>query len=138
MRAVLVDFDTSGPRRGFDSVRPIGILLERVGSPGFDSMYLEGVTDGEDPGHDNYVRTMQAVELFREMWDKGEAPQGVTEATETRALLTYLADNSYLGVRLRSLGLVPDETTLGEAFETYVVRAEALPVSDDEEFPVEV
>ncbi len=137
-KTILVDFDTERSR-DFEEIRPIGILLERGDRPGFDSQYLQSVTDDEDEtGHDNYVRTMEATELFRELWDKGDTLEGIGGETSVAQLFTYLADNSYLGLRLRSLGMVDDAVTLQAAFEMYVVNGEPLPVMSDEEFPVDV
>ena len=50
----------------------------------------------------------------------------------------HLADQSYLGLRLRSLGDVDDGVTLQEAFELYVVQQEPLVAANDKEFPVDV
>lgn len=133
-KTILVDFDTE-PGRDFERVRPIGVLLERSGRAGFDSQYLEAVTEEGDSGHDNWVRTMQAVEEFRLRWDHGDEFRGMVTVRE---LFTYLADNSYLGLRLRSLGDVDDGVSLAEVFERYVVQAEPLPILSDEEFPVDV
>lgn len=132
MRTILVDFDTE-PGRNFDDVRPIGVLLERFEGAGFDSMYLESVTEEGDSGHDNYVRTMTETQEFRDRWDAGE-----DVGAPVSAYFTYLADNSYLGLRLRVLGKVDDGVTLQEAFDKYVVRAEPQVLQDDGEFPSEV
>lgn len=133
-KTILVDFDTS-KGRDFEKQRPIGVLLERVGRPGFDSQYLESITEDSDDGHDNYVRTTQVVDEFRLRWDKGDELKGMTSV---RQLFTYLADQSYLGLRLRSLGDVDDGVTLAEAFDLYVVQALPLVAANDEEFPVDV
>jgi len=129
MRTLLVDFDTD-PGRHFEAIRPIGVLLEREGGQGFESRYLEAVTESGDSGFDNYERTMAETQEFRDQWNTGESP-GVT----VKEYFTYLADNSYLGLRLRTLGMVEDAATLEQAFERYVVQAEPLPELDDEEFP---
>lgn len=133
-KTILVDFDTE-LFRTFEDQRPIGVLLERGnGEPGFESQYLQTVTDDEEEtGHDNYVRTMQVVDEFRAAWN-----QGGTVDISVPELFTYLADNSYLGLRLRSLGKVDDGVTLEEAFDLYVVVESPLPVMDDEEFPTDV
>jgi len=133
-KTILVDFDTS-QGRDFERQRPIGVLLQRVGRAGFDVQYLESITEDSEDGHDNYVRTMQAVEEFQLRWDKGDELPGMTTV---RQLFTYLADQSYLGLRLRSLGDVDDAVTLAEAFELYVVQQEPLVLARDEEFPVDV
>lgn len=131
MKAILVDFDTE-PGRDFEDVRPIGVLLERGALAGFDSLYLATVTqDEDDTGHDNYVRTMEAVAEWREMWDKGLPNTGKVTVSE---LFAYLAENGYLGLRLRSVGKVDDSVTLEEAFLKYVVSGEALEAIEDEEF----
>lgn len=133
MKAILVDFDTE-PGRDFADVRPIGVLLERKPGEGFDSLYLQTVTDDEDDtGHDNYVRTMNATEAFREIWDKGLDAEPIATVEE---LFTYLATNGYLGLRLRALGKVDDAVTLEEAFDLYVVQAKPLVEMSDEEFPI--
>ena len=133
-KTILVDFDTE-LFRTFEDQRPIGVLLERGdGKPGFESQYLQEVTDDEvDTGHDNYVRTMQVVDEFRTAWNSG----GGVDISVSE-LFTYLADNSYLGLRLRSLGKVDDGVTLEEVFNLYVVGEAPLPVVDDEEFPQDV
>lgn len=133
-KTILVDFDTE-PGRSFDRVRPIGVLLERVGRAGFDTQYLEVVTEEGDSGHDNYVRTMEVTNEFSLRWDKGDELKGMATVRE---LFTYLADQSYLGLRLRSLGDVDDGVTLQEAFELYVVQQEPLVAANDKEFPVDV
>ncbi len=133
-KTILIDFDTE-LFRTFEDQRPIGVLLERGnGDPGFDTQYLFTVTDDEDEtGHDNYMQTAQAVEEFRSAWDQG-APVEIRVAD----LFTYLADQSYLGLRLRTLSKVDDSVTLEEAFNLYVVGETPLPVLDDEEFPTDV
>ncbi len=131
MKHIIVDFDTEGYLgRDFDAVRPIGVLLERGEQAGFDSLYLESVTEEQDSGHDNYVRTMEATQTIRDIWDAGLEEPTVT----VEQLFTRLADAGYLGLRLRSLGKVDDGVTLQEVFDQYVVQAEPLTVFDDEEF----
>lgn len=130
-RHVLIDFRTEGHLgREFDSIKPIGILMERADGRGFESRYLPEVTEDQDAGHDNYVRTMQATDEFRDAWNNG-FPVAVTVGE----LFTYLADQSYLGTRFRSLGMVDDGVTIEDAYRRYVVGAEPLPVLDDEELP---
>lgn len=126
MRAILVDFDTE-PGRAFEDVRPIGVLVEREGGSGFESLYLEAVTEEGDSGHDNYVRTMAQTQEFRDRWDLGE-DVGAPVST----YFEYLAESGYLGLRLRTLGFLDDGVTLQEAFDQYVVRAEPLVASDRE------
>jgi len=53
-------------------------------------------------------------------------------------LFTYLADNTYLGLRLHTVGLVEDGMTIDEAFSRFVVNREPLPALEDEELPVDV
>ena len=84
-------------------------------------------------GHDNYIRTLEVVDPFRIIWDNGGDP-GVSVAQ----LFTYLADQSYLGLRLRSLGKVDSDVSLDEVYERYVAQAEPLEPMSDEEFPVDV
>ncbi len=130
--AILIDFDTEGPlSRNFDEVIPIGVLLEDA-VEGFVTKYLESVTEDQDSGHDNWVRTMSKVEGVVEEYRK----QGGT--FEAARLFTYLADNSYLGLRLHSVGLVDDGMTIDEAFSRFVVKREPLPVLEDEELPIDV
>lgn len=130
--AILVDFDTEGPlSRSFDEVTPIGVLLEDA-VEGFLVKYLESVTEEQDFGHDNWVRMMSKVEGVVEEYRK----QGGT--FDAARLFTYLADNSYLGLRLHSVGLVEDGMTIDEAFSRFVVNQEPLPVIEDEELPVDV
>lgn len=130
MKAILVDFDTEKGRDPTDN-EPIGVLLERGERAGFDSFYTEAVTEEQDSGHDNYVRMMLAVESFRDAWDKGGDDPGVSVVE----LFTYLVDNSYLGLRFRTLGKVDDSVTIGEAYKRFVENGEPLPVLSDEEFP---
>ena len=130
-KTILVDFDTeSREGRDFEVIRPIGVLLEYGEAAGFESLYDFAVTDEQDSGHDNYVRTMQATEEQRAKWDQGEDP-GVSVAE----LFTYIADQSYIGTRFRTVGIVDDSVTLTEAYERFVENQEPLPVIDDEELP---
>ncbi len=135
MKAIIVDFDTEVGRE-FEQARPIGILLERLELPGFDSLYLETVTDDEDDtGHDNYVRMMEAVADLRLAYDKGLPLEGLPTVEE---LFTRLADGSYLGLRLRVLGKIENDVTLEAAFEQYVTDATPLVIRSDEEFTKDV
>lgn len=132
-KTILVDFDTE-PGREFDDLRPIGVLLESLDPIGFTSRYLAAVTEEQDSGHDNYLRTMSAVEELRTGWEVGE-PEAVTAASVVE-FFVWLADNSYLGLRFRTLGMVDEAVTLDEAFDLYVVQASPLRVLSDEEFPI--
>lgn len=135
MKAIIVDFDTEIGRE-FEQARPIGVLLERDVLPGFDSLYLETVTnDEDDTGHDNYVRMMDAVADVRFAYDKGQPLEGMVSVEE---MFTRLADDSYLGVRLRTLGKVEDGVSLEEAFTQYVTLEQPLVIRSDEEFPTDV
>jgi len=130
-RFVLVDFDTERrDGRDFEVVRPIGVLLERD-TEGFESLYLDEVTEGRDTGSDNYRRTMEAVDEFRTKWDTGQ-PVEITVGQ----LFTYLSVGSYLGLRYRTVGMLDDGVTIEEAFQTYVVDREPLPeLREGEELP---
>jgi len=130
--AILVDFDTESPlARNFDEVIPIGVLLEDA-VEGFLTKYLESVTEEQDSGHDNWVRTMSKVEGVVEEYRKFGGPFDAVR------LFTYLADNTYLGLRLHAVGLVEDGMTIDEAFSRFVVNREPLPALEDEELPVDV
>lgn len=128
-RAILVDFDTEDAlSRSFDEVRPIGVLIEDE-VEGFVSRYLDLVTEDQGSGHDNWIRTMEAVTGQVEEWRKRGVELNVP------ALFTYLADNTYLGLRLHTVGLIPDGMSTEEAFEAYVVNGQPLPLISDEELP---
>lgn len=130
--AILIDFNTEDAlARNFDHVTPIGVLLEDA-TEGFLVKYLETVTEDQDIGHDNWVRTMTAVERYVEDYRKrGESFDAVR-------FFTYLADNTYLGLRLHTVGLVENGMTIDEAFTKFVVNREPLPALEDEELPVDV
>lgn len=135
MKAIIVDFDTEVGRE-FEQARPIGVLLERLEPAGFESLYLESVTEDEDEtGHDNYVRMMEATADIRRAYDKGQPTPGLVTVEE---MFTRLADGSYLGLRLRVLGKVDDGVSLEEAFEQYVTLGQPLVIRSDEEFPQDV
>ncbi len=130
--AILIDFNTEGPlSRNFDEVIPIGVLLEDA-VEGFVTKYLESVTEEQDSGHDNWVRTMSKVEGVVEEYRK----QG--GSFDAARLFTYLADNTYLGLRLHTVGLVDNGMTIDEAFTKFVENGEPLPALEDEELPVDV
>jgi len=129
VRTILVDFDTDAGR-DFNDIVPIGVLLERADGASFESLYTEAVTERGDSGFDNYVSTMEATSDFRDVWDSGgDSSQFPT----VKDLFIYVADNSYLGLRFRAIGMVDDSATLQEVFDLYVVQQEPLPVISDEE-----
>lgn len=128
-KLILVDFNTEGAlSRNFDEVEPIGVLLEDE-IEGFRTLYSTAVTESQGPGHDNWIRTLAAVAAQLMGYQKRGEPLDVPE------LFTYLADNSYLGLRLRAVGRVDDEMTIQEAFDRFVVNREPLPLLEDEELP---
>lgn len=120
MATVLVDFDTH-MGRDFEVQRPIGVWLTRADG-GIDLRYRPEVEDGEDPGNDNYLLTYQSLEEFVDGW------RGGTMTPDFAALLEYLSETTYLGRCFRTFSEVPDEMTIDEAYERFVVNEEALPV----------
>lgn len=121
MTWVLVDFDTH-MGRGFEKYVPIGVWVT-LPNGGLDVRYLDDVTEGDHPGFENYLRTYQELEQHLDAWRAGQ------EEPDFPALLEWCQEMTYLGFRFRTLAEI-EEMTLDEAFERYVVRAEALPVPD--------
>ena len=124
MRVVMVDFDTS---RGtdFGKVRPIGVFLA---SPDGKAVVLRYRPEDEEEPSDNYFGTMTYVQPFLDEWRHG-FPVAWSQ------LLVRMEEQTYLGLRFRTVSLVPDEMTVEEAFERFVVKAEPLPVVDEKELP---
>lgn len=127
MKAVLVDFDTV-VGRDFSRIHPIGLFLETP-EGGIEMRWRTVFEDGEADS-DNYLRTLKAVESWLEGWRSGSLPEGAPTA---RQMLTYLADQSYLGTRYRSISMLEDDVSLEEAFKRFVVHEEPLPVVADAE-----
>lgn len=131
-KAILIDFSTEHQLgTSIAGLVPIGVYLERA-TRGFDSLYLTSITEDSEAGHDNYVRTMEAVEEFRFEWDHFD--RQLAKGVSVEELFVYISQQSYLGLRYRVIGKVEDSVTLEEAFTKYVVNQEPMTVLDDEEF----
>ena len=90
MAVVMVDFDTT-QGRDFEKLRPIGVWLTQTDG-GMSLRYRPEVEDGEDDGHDNYLRTLRTLEEPLDDWRAGKARPNFTE------LLVKTPDSSYPGV----------------------------------------
>lgn len=121
MAVVLVDFDTHGGR-DFAVVKPIGVWVTRDDG-GLDVRYLPEVEDANDPGHDNYMRTLMMLEPFLNAWRSGGGVQ------DFRSHLIYLAETSYLGFTFRTIAEI--DVGADEAYDRFVVKQEPLPVQEE-------
>ena len=123
MAVIMGDFDTSGGR-DFEALRPIGVWLTQADG-GISLRYRPEVEDGEDVGHDNYLRTLRSLEDPVDQWRAGKALPDFAE------LLVRVSDSSYLGLTFRTIGIVDDAMSIDEAFERFVIAEEPLPPSEE-------
>ncbi len=124
-KAMLIDFDAEVGFT-FDEMPRIGVLIED-GQGGLVIRYRREIEEQEAlTGHQDYKQTVEAITPAIDAWNN-EA-----EKIDWRALLTRLANQSYLGLRFRVVTLVDDEMTLDEAFARYVEGDELIPVVENE------
>ncbi len=122
MRTILVDFLVAD--REIDDYEPIGCWLTSPDGSQCEVRYTEFV---EEEPLDEYLRTMG----FLEQWLEAQRIEDVDWPT----VLVRAADNSYLGLKFRSIGHVEDDVEIDAAFVRYVVQGVRLDDRADEELP---
>lgn len=126
-RVIVIDFVLGEGESGFTAAQPIGVILEND-SGGVDIRYRdEAIESDSSPVNEAYMSTMLYLERWLQAWRSGEAE------VDWEQVLTKLADSSYLSIRYRNISRVGDEMTIEDAYETFVVEGEPLPIVPDEE-----
>lgn len=122
-RVVLVDFETN-PEGDIELYRPIGVVLV---SPDGRDVEVRYTDEAADEPSDNYLRTTAYLQPHLDEWRHGQAD------FEWRDILVRMVEGAVLTLRFHTIATVPDEMTIDEAYERFVLQQEPLPDTSDEE-----